>query len=378
MTDAVRLIFTLAAKDWHLFWADRRAALLGFAVPVLLASAFGMILHRPAPTQQAAKLPVLVVVEGGAVARQTADDLRASPRLDVAEVSRAEAESRVANRRPGVAIVLPRDFDTTTPPRVEILHHPTTAAERQWAEGVLTEVVMKRAAGEKFGALVGNLAPPFSVAASTPKAHAAFHAYRHSFCGMTLQYLLFWGMESGLLLLRERTRGTGARVRAAPVPLWAALFGKALATAGIALLQVLVTFGFGYVAFGVVVGGSWVGFVLLALAASALAAATGLMVAAIGGTEARARSVSILVILGVSMVGGLWLPSFLLPGWVRDIALSLPTTWAMRGLDAVTWQGRGLAAALPGVGVVLAFAVGFLALAAWRLSASEARLRRGV
>ena len=126
------------------------------------------------------------------------------------------------------------------------------------------------------------------------------------------------------------------------------------------------------------VGGSWVGFVLLALAASLLAASTGLMVAAIGGTEARARSVSILVILGVSMVGGLWLPAFLLPAWVSDIALSLPTTWAMRGLDAVTWQGRGLAAALPGVGVVLAFAVGFLALAAWRLSASEARLRRGV
>jgi ABC-2 type transport system permease protein len=194
---------------------------------------------------------------------------------------------------------------------------------------------------------------------------------------MTLQYLLFWGMESGLVFLRERRHGTWARVRAAPVSLGAALLGKALATAAIALLQVLVTFGFGYLAFGVVVGGSWAGFVLLALAASVLAAATGLLVAAVGGTEARARSVSVVVILGVSMLGGLWLPSFLLPGWVRDVALSLPTTWAMRGLDAVTWQGQGLAAALPGVGVVAAFAAAFLALAAWRLSAHEARLRRG-
>ena len=370
-----QLILALAGKDWRLFWADRRAALLGFAVPVLLASAFGMIFHRPADAQ---RTKLLVVVEDGTFARQVADDLRISHRLDVVEVSRAEAESRVANRRPGVAIVLPADLDATDHvPKVEILHHPTTAAERQWAEGVLTEVVMKRAASEKFGALVGHLAPPFFVEASTPQTHAAFNAYSHSFCGMTLQYLLFWGMESGLLFLRERNRGTWARVRAAPVPLWAALFGKALATAGIALLQVLVTFGFGYVAFGVVVGGSWVGFVLLALAASLLAASTGLMVAAIGGTEARARSVSILVILGVSMVGGLWLPAFLLPAWVSDIALSLPTTWAMRGLDAVTWQGRGLAAALPGVGVVAAFAVGFMALAAWRLSVSEARVRRG-
>ena len=41
------LIVTLAAKDWRLFWADRRAAVLCFLVPVILASAFGIIFHRP-------------------------------------------------------------------------------------------------------------------------------------------------------------------------------------------------------------------------------------------------------------------------------------------------------------------------------------------
>ena len=57
--------------------------------------------------------------------------------------------------------------------------------------------------------------------------HAGFNSYTHSFSGMTLQYLLFWGMESGLLLLRERQRGVWLRVRAAPVPLHAILLGKA-------------------------------------------------------------------------------------------------------------------------------------------------------
>jgi ABC-2 type transport system permease protein len=106
-------------------------------------------------------------------------------------------------------------------------------------------------------------------------------------------------------------------------------------------------------------------------------AATGLLVAAIGGTEARARSVSILVILGVSMIGGLWLPAFLLPEWVRDTAMSLPTSWAMRGLGGVTWEGLGLRAVLPNVLVVTAFAAVFLAVAVARLKADERRLRRG-
>ncbi len=387
MTHRLRLVLALAGKDWRLFWADRRAAALCFLVPVVLASACGLIFARSTESKQAARLPVAVVVEDpGPFTRRVADDLLASPRLDAVELTRAEAERRVADRRPGVAIVLPAGFERVAEasddrPGVELLHHPTTTAEREWAEGVLTETVMRRLARLRYGDLVGDaaLAPPFKAepAAVTGAAQARFSAYTHSFSGMTLQYLLFWGMESGLLLLRERQRGTWDRVRAAPVPLWAVLAGKGLATAGIGLLVVLATFLAGHLLFGVGVDGSLAGFVLVALAACGLAAAGGLLVAAVGGTEARARGVSILVVLGVAMVGGLWLPAFLLPGWVRDAALALPTTWAMRGFNAATWQGRGLADVLPAAGVVAGSAAVCLAAAAGWISHTEGRRSRG-
>lgn len=377
-----QLVVTLARKDWLLFWADRRAAVLCFLVPVVLASAFGLIFHRPATNPAGMTLPVLVVVEDdGPFARQVADDLLASPRLEAIEVEPSDLGARLADRRPAVAVVLPAGFerlkdwqpgDTADRPHIEIRHHPGAAAERQWAEGVVTEVVMKRLARTAFPTFLKGrgeaaLTPPFRVEATPAAGPAGFNAYTHSFNGMTLQYLLFWGMESGLLFLRERQRGVWVRVRSAPVPLWAVLLGKALATAVVALLMVFVTFGFGYLAFGVRVTGSVAGFGLLVLAACGLAAATGLLVAAIGGTENRARSVSILVILGVSMVGGLWLPAFLLPGWVRDVALSLPTSWAMRGLDGVTWQGGGFVTAMTSAAAVAGFAGVFLALAVVRL-----------
>lgn len=382
----LRLVLALAGKDWRLFWADRRAAALAFVVPVVLASACGLIFARSTESKSAARLPVAVVVEDdGPLARQVADDLLASPRLEAVELTRDEAERRVADRRPGVAIVLPVGFgrvaDGADRPVVELLHHPTTTAERQWAEGVLTEAVMRRLAKARYGSLVSDaaLAPPFRAepAAVTGSAHARFSAYTHSFSGMTLQYLLFWGMESGLLLLRERQRGTWDRVRSAPVPLWAVLAGKGLATAGIGLLIVLATFAAGWAVFGIGVDGSLAGFALVAVAACGLAAAGGLLVAAVGGTEARARGVSILVVLGVAMVGGLWLPAFLLPGWLRDAALALPTTWAMRGFDAATWQGRGLADVLPAAGVVAGSAAVCLLVAAGWISRTEARRRRG-
>jgi ABC-2 type transport system permease protein len=64
-TTKLSLTLALARKDWRLFWADRRAALTCFAVPVLLASAFGMIFHRPAAEGAGVRLPVAVVVEDG-------------------------------------------------------------------------------------------------------------------------------------------------------------------------------------------------------------------------------------------------------------------------------------------------------------------------
>ncbi|MBA4188875.1 MAG: hypothetical protein C0467_12835 [Planctomycetaceae bacterium] len=388
------LMLTLAAKDWRLFWADRRAAVMCFVVPVLLASAFGMVFNRPTTNAATTRLPMLVVIEDdGPFTAQVAAELLSSLKTDAKVATRAEAEAALPDRHPAIAVVLPKGFErlkdwqpgnTSERPEVQILHHPAAGTERQWAEGVVTEVVMRRLARSKLDGFMGTqaeaaFATPFQVNATAVSTggDAKFNSYSHSFCGMTLQYLLFWGMESGLLFLRERQRGVWKRTRAAPVSLGCVLAGKALATAAIAMLQVLVTFGFGYLMFGVSVTGSFIGFVLLALAACGLAAATGLLVAAIGGTEARARSVSILVILGISMIGGLWLPTFLLPEWVRDTALSLPTSWAMRGLGGVTWEGLGLRAVLPNVAMVTAFAAVFLAIAVLRLKSDERRLRQG-
>ena len=96
-----------------------------------------------------------------------------------------------------------------------------------------------------------------------------------------------------------------------------------------------------------------------------------LLVAALGGNETLARSVAILVILTLSLLGGLWLPAFLLPAWAQTLALGLPTTWAARGLEGVTWQGMGLAGAWPCALALVGFSAAFLTVAWWRLARAE-------
>src|SRR5204862_2326650 len=108
-----------------------------------------------------------------------------------------------------------------------------------------------------------KLERPFTVERTAEPAGGALsvNAYSHAFCGMTLQYLLFWGMDSCLLLLRERRQGIWRRLRAAPVSRLSLLAGKALATLFIALALIAVTFGVGAAVFGVTSSGSVAGLV---------------------------------------------------------------------------------------------------------------------
>src|SRR5206468_254448 len=111
-------------------------------------------------------------------------------------------------------------------PKVSILHHPGSAAQAGWAEGLFTEIVLRETAAQLLARLTGAAAPltrPFEITHATAGGPEQINSYSHSFCGMTLQYLLFWGVDSGLLLLRERRQGIWRRLRSAPVTLTALL-----------------------------------------------------------------------------------------------------------------------------------------------------------
>ena len=89
------LILALAIKDGRIFLADRRAAALSFLVPVVLASAFGLVFHKTPGESAAPRLPMVVVIESdGPFTRKVVADLLASPRVEAEIVTRAEADAR--------------------------------------------------------------------------------------------------------------------------------------------------------------------------------------------------------------------------------------------------------------------------------------------
>lgn len=350
----LNLLWVLASKDIQLFLVDKKAAALCFLVPIILASGFGYVFSKPLQNEEV-KLPLLVVREDNSpLAIKLADALLKSTKLEAAPASREEALRKIERRSARIALIIPKDFASQIAlkkkvPAIEILHHPSSSLESKWAEGIFTEIAFREAAPELLGfwlpgASSLKLERPFEVKKEPfpTGMDISRQAYSHSFSGMTMQYLLFWGMDCGLLLLRERRQGIWKRLKAAPIPIPTLLGGKIIATALIALTQILFTFSFGSLVFGVTINGSILGFLIMAIATALLSAATGLLIAAVGGTENRARSMAILSILSLSILGGLWLPSFMLPLYVQNFSLLLPTTWMIKGFEGVIWQGMGL------------------------------------
>src|SRR5262249_54036832 len=143
-----RLVWELARKDLLLFAADRRGMALCFAVPIVLASAFGAIFHRPADT--AGIRPVVQVAgqDDTPLSLRGVAGLCASDRLRAAAVDEATARRRLAEE--GVVLILPAGFGRASPaplpaltqpgsprPVVRLLFHPRAGVESRWVEGVL-------------------------------------------------------------------------------------------------------------------------------------------------------------------------------------------------------------------------------------------------
>jgi ABC-2 type transport system permease protein len=188
---------------------------------------------------------------------------------------------------------------------------------------------------------------------------------------MGIQFLLFTAIELGMGILLERERGLWKRFRSAPLSRLMLLAARGTSATILTLLMLIVSFAFAMVVFRVRIDGSVLGFTLVAISCSIMAATFGLLVSALGKTPAATRRVATFAVLIMVMLGGAWVPSFIFPAWLQRITVVIPARWAVDGLDAMTWRGLPLQAAVMPTFVMLGFAVLFAGLTLQRFRWEE-------
>jgi ABC-2 type transport system permease protein len=218
-----------------------------------------------------------------------------------------------------------------------------------------------------------GLSIPYEVTSTsmTARGDVPYNGYAHSFAGMTVQFILFAGIDAGVVLLLLRQRGLWQRIRAAPLSKGQFLLARTLSTALISAFQLAVIYLVAFAVFGVRIQGSAAGFVGIAVAFCLLNATFGLMLATLGRSAPATRGIATMVMLLLVMLGGAWVPSFVFPQWLQSASQFTPTRWAVDGFDAMTWRGQPFAQSLLPIAVLSGTALVCLLVAIWRFRWEE-------
>ena len=417
----------LVRRDLRLFFMDKRAVTMSFAAPILIGSFFGYIFGGVSDDKPPSKIVVAVVNQDNSeVSRKVVAALGADAALDVKSLALEEARELVRGGKMTVAAVIPSGFADRAgksfyragdKPEIRLLYDPSHSAELQMVRGLLMQHAMEVVSREAMGGpgsqrlmedslrdldqsqvmkpedktalrrmlqSVGewnqrqNANPqaqansgftmPYTVSqeAVTARQGVKYNSMAHSFAGMCVQFILFMGIDAGMVVLYQRRSGLWKRLQAAPLSRYTIIGSRATSAGIVAMVIMLTVFGFARVVFGVKIEGSMAGFLGVCVAFAIMTATFGLLIAVLGKTPEATRGIAILVTLILVMLGGSWVPAFLFPEWLQKATFAIPTRWAVDGLDAMVWRGSGFHEALGPIGALFAFAAAFGAIAVWR------------
>jgi ABC-2 type transport system permease protein len=424
MSNALTAFRALVRKDLAIFLRDRRALMVNVITPIVIAAFFGFLFAGSDDTVR--QLPVAIDdQDGSALSKSIVADLSADKSLAASSLPEAEARERVRSGKLRAAIILPPGFgDAATralfgrsdKPAIQLLYDPSQSFVRPIIEGLVTQYVMQRVTQALFSANgstevvdeslarvransalptdrredlislleavrryrgrapaasgqssdAGGMVLPMSFANVAVSSGPQYNSYAHSFAGMSVQFILFMGIDAGVTLLLMRQQGVWRRLCTAPLSRGVLLGSRVAGTTIIALLILAVVYLAAIALFKVRIAGSVPGFLAVSVAFAVLAASTGLMIAGLGKSVGATRGLSMFTALILVMLGGAWVPAFIFPGWLQQLSLWVPTRWAVDGFDAMTWRGQPFEAALAPVAVMLGWSVLFVLIAVWQ------------
>lgn len=367
----------LVRKDIRIFLRDRRALVVSVLTPIVVAAFFGFLFGGTGSGgNPVSRMKVGVTdLDRSALTKAVLESLNQDASLDIQELPEDQALQLVRGGKLRAAIVFPANFEaaatgalvgTGRMPDVKLLYDPSQAMVRPMVAGLLSQHVMQRLSRPNF---IGTARPiPFNVDNVAVTTGPRYNSYAHSFAGMSIQFILFMGIDAGITLLLMRQEGMWRRLRAAPLSRSVLLGSRVTGTTLIALIILTVVYLVARVAFDVRIAGSVPGFAMVACAFALLAATTGLMIAALGRSVGATRGVAMFSVLILVMLGGAWVPAFLFPEWLQHVTEFVPTRWAVDGLDAMTWRGLPLQSAFAPTAILLGWSALFALIAVWRFN----------
>lgn len=419
-------VFAITLKDLQILVRDRGGLASLFLMPVMFILVMSTALRGAFSSGNSSNPTPLIVVNldagelaGTAIADlKTVDGITIEATWEGQPVTRVMAEQLIRDGKRRVALVFPGDFTerileratnlTAPAATVTFIADPASGAQflgpiQGSVQGFILRVAAYAQAPRQIGAVFGDMAAeadpqtaPIIVqigsafaqqlqdsrglGGSASDSSVVFEttapadfkiekfpdSVQHSVPGYAIFGVFFIAQVLATSILREKQEGTFRRLLVAPLPRPALLVGKLLPYYLVNLTQVALMFAVGVIVFKMSLGNDGLALVLVTLAASAASTGLGLLVAALGKTPEQIGGLSSLLVVTLAALGGVMVPTFIMPPFMQTLSKLSPHAWALAGYQDVIVRGLGVNAVIPEVGALLLFAATFFMTAVWR------------
>ena len=188
--------------------------------------------------------------------------------------------------------------------------------------------------------------------------------------GYLVMFVFFAAAVAAEIIVRERQNHTLERLLASSVKRSTILGGIFTGSVIKGLVQIIIFWTVGILAFHVDLGIAPAAVLILSLLMVLMSSAFAIMLSTLVRTRRSAGALANITSLILAPLGGCWWPLFLYPDWLQAIAKVTPHAWATDGFNRLMLYGSAFSAAVPNMIALFVFAVIFGAIAVWRFRTS--------
>lgn len=365
-------------KELKLLRKDKTSFFFLLLMPILFIVMFATFFGG---SDNSGSIPLHVIDQDGTAASKALLQ-QAGQIMDVKQAEPSELDSQIEKIKKGqyaAVIVIPSGFEADMiqgkPTDVKLYRDPASQSTVAPVQAILNSIFTQyreqklstalQAMGQSKTQAEQTLASPVRVE-SIETSSDRFSYIDQIVPGMTVMFVFYVMITMSKRFFDEKKSGLLSRIRSTTIKPLSYLLGMWIPFVLFVIAQCTLLFAFGHFVYDLNLGD------LTALAAiviglSIAGTGIGLALSFIVPGEGAAMAVTQIVAMGGAMVGGLWMPSYLMPQFVQNIGHFTPQFWAQQSLLNIIAHNARIGDVYGSVLILLAFGLAGLAVALFRL-----------
>lgn len=202
-------------------------------------------------------------------------------------------------------------------------------------------------------AMIDKSTPVERNVATTSNSNVIPNSTQHNVPAWTIFAMFFMVVSLGNNIVKERLNGSFIRLKTMPTPFYIVLASKMAVYLLVALTQIAFVFTLTKLTFPALdlpqltLPDNTIGFLLLSVVSSLAAVSYALLIGSLAKTQQQSYGFGAVSIVIFAAIGGIWVPSFVMPGYLQMLSMVSPLNWCLQGFYVLFLKGGSWAELMP-------------------------------